>query len=290
MIDCRETLKRFYDYLDRELTQVRAREVEEHLDRCRGCFDRFEFEKSFGKFVSTSGQQPVDTGHLKAQIRARLNEMESSGPEAGEDLFPEHTDHAPIDDVPLPELHPAGAGASMGRRIPMWSYVLAAAALVMIIIPVVRQQEETQPAARAIAPLIEIHRTAVRQVTDSDPQRLSDWLAERVEFDAMVREFDMAGCSLSGAAVDSIWAILFAESGGVPVCVMVADMDAYSIPSEFDRVEMNGRTFWTATDGEFSVVVWAWHPTGVVCAAVAEAGTDYLLQLANRVEDVIAGT
>jgi hypothetical protein len=37
-------------------------------------------------------------------------------------------------------------------------------------------------------------------------------------------------------------------------------------------------------------VVWAWHPTGVVCAAVAEAGTDYLLQLANRVEDVIAET
>jgi len=290
MIDCRETLKRFYDYLDRELTQIRAREVEEHLDRCRDCFDRFEFEKSFGKFVSTSGQQPVDTGQLKAHIRARLNQMESSGPEAGEELFPGHTDHSPIDDVPLPEPHPAGAGASMGRRIPMWSYVLAAAALVMIIIPVMRQQEETPQITRAIAPLIEIHRTAVRQVTDSDPQRLSDWLAERVEFDAMVREFDMAGCSLSGAAVDSIWAILFAESGGVPVCVMVTDIDAFAIPSEFERVEMNGRTFWTATDGEFSVVVWAWHPTGVVCAAVAEAGTDHLLQLANRVEDVIAGT
>ncbi len=72
MIDCRETLKRFYDYLDRELTQIRAREVEEHLERCRGCFDRFEVEKSFGKFVSTSGQEPVDTGYLKAQIRARL--------------------------------------------------------------------------------------------------------------------------------------------------------------------------------------------------------------------------
>ena len=43
MIDCRDTLKKLYDYLDRELTPSEAREVQEHLERCRGCFDRFEF-------------------------------------------------------------------------------------------------------------------------------------------------------------------------------------------------------------------------------------------------------
>ena len=81
----------------------------------------------------------------------------------------------------------------------------------------------------------------------------------------------MAGCALSGAAVDSIWAVLFAEAGGEPVCVMVTDMGSYDIHPGMQRVEVNGREFWTATDDEIAVVVWAWHPTGVICAVMAEA-------------------
>jgi len=288
MIDCRETLNLLYDYLDRELTPISTREVQEHLERCRGCFDRFEFEKHFGTFVATAGKESMDSEALKAQIRSRLQALDASTPAAGEELFPDHSDHAPIDDVPLPEPHPAGAGDAMGRRIPLWSYLLAAAALIMVAIPLMRQDgpEFVRP---AITPFIEMHKTAVMQISDTDPSTLSDWLDVRVDFDPMVQQFEMAGCALAGAAVDSIWAILFAESGGVPVCVMVTEMDAFNMPSGMDRVDLNGREFWTATDGQYAVVVWAWHPTGVVCAAVAEASTDYLLQLANRVEDAIEG-
>ena len=45
MKDCRHMLKLFYEYLDRELPDREAREFAEHLEKCRACFDRAEFER-----------------------------------------------------------------------------------------------------------------------------------------------------------------------------------------------------------------------------------------------------
>ena len=44
-IGCEEALKHLLTYLDQELGEVMQREVEHHLEICRTCFSRAEFEK-----------------------------------------------------------------------------------------------------------------------------------------------------------------------------------------------------------------------------------------------------
>ncbi len=46
MGDCRETLDKLYEYLDRELSSQELVEVRQHLDDCPPCRDRFHFEEN----------------------------------------------------------------------------------------------------------------------------------------------------------------------------------------------------------------------------------------------------
>ena len=45
MLDCDDVLKKVFDFLDHEVDAAGVAELEEHLDLCRTCFDRVEFEK-----------------------------------------------------------------------------------------------------------------------------------------------------------------------------------------------------------------------------------------------------
>lgn len=44
-LGCEEALRRLAAYLDDELDTGAAAEVERHLERCRSCFSRAEFER-----------------------------------------------------------------------------------------------------------------------------------------------------------------------------------------------------------------------------------------------------
>ncbi len=44
-IDCEEALERLAAYLDQELDRTGRDEMERHLERCRSCFSRAEFER-----------------------------------------------------------------------------------------------------------------------------------------------------------------------------------------------------------------------------------------------------
>lgn len=44
-IGCDEALKRVFDYIDNHLQGESREELEEHIETCRHCFDRVEFEK-----------------------------------------------------------------------------------------------------------------------------------------------------------------------------------------------------------------------------------------------------
>jgi hypothetical protein len=118
---------------------------------------------------------------------------------------------------------------------------------------------------------------------------LATWLAGRVAFDPMVRDFVAAGCAVKGAAVDSIWAHLFAEAEGMPVSVFVAPAEGLDLESGFEPVQLGAFRFWTAQEGDVAVVVWHWHPTGVVCAAAARTEVRRLLAMVNRVEESMPG-
>ena len=45
MLSCEQILQELWQYLDRDLTHEELASVKEHLDLCRSCFTRVEFEK-----------------------------------------------------------------------------------------------------------------------------------------------------------------------------------------------------------------------------------------------------
>ncbi len=50
-IDCREALDRLYEYLDEELTPIRAEEVRLHIEKCAPCFQLSSFEDTYLRFL-----------------------------------------------------------------------------------------------------------------------------------------------------------------------------------------------------------------------------------------------
>jgi anti-sigma factor (TIGR02949 family) len=58
-IGCEEALKHLLTYLDQELGPVKRREVEHHLDICRTCFSRAEFEKLVKTQLREAGRETV---------------------------------------------------------------------------------------------------------------------------------------------------------------------------------------------------------------------------------------
>jgi mycothiol system anti-sigma-R factor len=72
IIDCEEALQRLLDFLDAELHGVPLRELEHHLERCRSCFSRFEFEKRLKAHIAELGREPVPA-ELHDRIRKVLD-------------------------------------------------------------------------------------------------------------------------------------------------------------------------------------------------------------------------
>ncbi|MGH8681895.1 MAG: mycothiol system anti-sigma-R factor [Burkholderiales bacterium] len=64
---CEEVLEHLFAFLDRELDDKTSAEVEHHLEGCRGCFSRAEFERSLKAHVRDSGESAAPES-----LRARL--------------------------------------------------------------------------------------------------------------------------------------------------------------------------------------------------------------------------
>ena len=74
IIGCEEALKHLLTYLDEELGAGKTREVGHHLDLCRACFSRAEFEKGLKTKLKESGEGTVRPG-FERRIRALLAEF-----------------------------------------------------------------------------------------------------------------------------------------------------------------------------------------------------------------------
>jgi mycothiol system anti-sigma-R factor len=77
---CQEALRLLYEVIDKEADQIDTEKVREHLENCRDCMKRFEFETMFKTFVTERAASPTRTDQLKYRILARLEEGE---PEKG---------------------------------------------------------------------------------------------------------------------------------------------------------------------------------------------------------------
>jgi anti-sigma factor (TIGR02949 family) len=77
-IDCREALRRIAAYLDRELDPSERAELEEHLERCRSCFSRAEFERKLKDRV----REELGAERVPAELEGRIRLLIRGLPEA----------------------------------------------------------------------------------------------------------------------------------------------------------------------------------------------------------------
>lgn len=69
-IRCEDVLKHLVAYLDREIDAEVAADIERHLEECRGCFSRAEFERKLKEQVRSTGAAVAP-----ARLRARIREL-----------------------------------------------------------------------------------------------------------------------------------------------------------------------------------------------------------------------
>lgn len=55
-LDCEEVIRQLFAYLDGELEHDRLMNIDRHLEKCRDCFTRAEFERKLRAKVATAGQ------------------------------------------------------------------------------------------------------------------------------------------------------------------------------------------------------------------------------------------
>lgn len=66
-LTCEEVLKVLFDYLDRELDEVMTASIDRHLELCRDCFSRAEFERRLRAKVGEMG-----TAKAPARLQQRV--------------------------------------------------------------------------------------------------------------------------------------------------------------------------------------------------------------------------
>lgn len=77
-MNCEEALKKLYDVIDKEADQTDKKEIQKHLEHCRHCMSRYDFEKLFRKFVSEKACINCDSEKLKAKILERIDQSRKS--------------------------------------------------------------------------------------------------------------------------------------------------------------------------------------------------------------------
>lgn len=76
-LSCEEVIERLFDYLDQELDAQQAADIEWHLDRCRDCFTRAEFERRLRARVAATGTAKAPP-RLHQRIRTLLDRYDES--------------------------------------------------------------------------------------------------------------------------------------------------------------------------------------------------------------------
>ena len=76
--NCEDALRVLAAHLDGELDGARERELERHLETCRSCYSRAEFERRLKARVADLGHEPVSDA-LSRRIRTLIGDFAAPG-------------------------------------------------------------------------------------------------------------------------------------------------------------------------------------------------------------------
>lgn len=75
---CEEALRLLAAHLDRELDAHTTRSMEHHLETCRSCYSRAEFEKRLKTSLAELGSEPVRP-ELEVRVRTMIRAFTVAG-------------------------------------------------------------------------------------------------------------------------------------------------------------------------------------------------------------------
>ncbi|MCX6827453.1 MAG: zf-HC2 domain-containing protein [candidate division Zixibacteria bacterium] len=70
---CQEALKLLYEVIDKEADQIDTEKVKEHLQNCKHCMARYEFEAMFKAFITEKAVSKCKTEQLKNRILMQID-------------------------------------------------------------------------------------------------------------------------------------------------------------------------------------------------------------------------
>ncbi|TDC78153.1 mycothiol system anti-sigma-R factor [Streptomyces hainanensis] len=71
--DCSEVLDRIYEYLDREMPDGDCAKIQEHMDECSPCLEKYGLEESVKKLVKRCCGQDEVPSDLRAKVLGRID-------------------------------------------------------------------------------------------------------------------------------------------------------------------------------------------------------------------------
>jgi mycothiol system anti-sigma-R factor len=70
---CKEALEKLYEVIDKEATEIDTQEVEKHLNHCKSCMARYQFEAMFKTFVTDRVPSECTGDLLKSKIMGQID-------------------------------------------------------------------------------------------------------------------------------------------------------------------------------------------------------------------------
>lgn len=79
MIPCDHVIAQLWEYIDGELTEDQAAQVQAHLESCNRCFPQYDFQRAYRIFLRRTAQQPIPPGLRRRVFETILAEEAGSG-------------------------------------------------------------------------------------------------------------------------------------------------------------------------------------------------------------------
>ena len=94
-MNCQEALSLLYEIIDKEASDVDTEEVQQHLQKCRHCFEVYRLEQSIQEFINHKiNDGPSEGVHedLRSRVMQKLDEVDADGAE----VEPDRRSHRPF--------------------------------------------------------------------------------------------------------------------------------------------------------------------------------------------------
>ena len=78
MIRCEEALARLWEFLDGELESASEAAVQSHLEACKLCYPRYDFQRAYFELMNRIQDGDAAPGELRRQLFERFLEKDAA--------------------------------------------------------------------------------------------------------------------------------------------------------------------------------------------------------------------